>query len=145
MKELEKINKLSCANCKFFDSLELECNNDNWYKTHCRFEECTPCEFFEAIKECEHKFENCDINGCSILCHSTPSERGCKFYYQCKLDDFPCDEKCEKHKDRHNLEALRKEKGDLIRAKESIEKSVKRYDKKINELEEKIKKGMENG
>ena len=125
-----------CKECKYFDPQFNDCKKDNHYT----YSDDESCNKFEKRKECKFKYENCDINSCSIICHKTPSECGCDFYYECTLDDRYCDERCEEHKDRQELNILNKERCDLVKAKESIEKSIKRYDEKIKEIEEKLNK-----
>lgn len=137
------ISGLSCKKCVFYNTLEDECNNDKWYETHCRHEEFVPCELFKAIKECKYRYENCDVNGCSIICHQMPSECGCKFYYECKLDGYRCDEKCEIHNIRHEIKVLKEERGKMYVAKTAVELSLARYLDKITELNEKLNK-LEN-
>ena len=123
-----------CKDCINFSTYTYECIIDE----HDTYPDDESCSCFKKRKDCEHKFEKCYEN-CSIICHRLPSERGCEFHYECDLDDFYCDEKCELHKDRYKLNILNKEKFDLVKAKESIEKSIKRYDEKINEIEAKLK------
>ena len=129
-----------CIECKYFDPQCNDCNKDDHYA----YRDDEACDKFAQRKECEHRYENCDINGCSIICHRSPSECGCNFYYECKLDNRYCDEKCEFHKDRHDLNVLREEKSNLYKAKVSIEKSIERYENMIKELESKIEKENKN-
>lgn len=96
-----------CLDCKYYDPHCNECNKND----HCSYayRDDEACDKFEQRKQCKHRYENCDINGCSIICHKCPSECGCDFYYQCKLDDYYCDENCEIHEDRHELKVLEDE------------------------------------
>lgn len=125
-----------CLECKYFDPQCNECNKEN----HCPYadRDDETCSKFEKRKECEHRYENCDCNGCSIICHSYPSEKGCDFYYQCKLDNRYCDENCEKHNLRHEIKELEEEKGKLYAASTAINLSIARYSNKINELNKKL-------
>ena len=125
-----------CIECKWFDPQFNDCIKDDHYT----YKDDEACDKFELRKECEHRYENCDINGCSIICHSYPSERGCVFYYECKLDNRRCDENCEHHENRREINDLSEERSKLYDAKRIIEKTIKRYDEKIKELEEKLKK-----
>lgn len=127
-----------CLDCKYYDPHCNECNKDN----HCYFanRDDEVCDKFEQRKKCEHRYENCDINGCSIICHRNPSERGCDFYYECTLDDRYCDEKCEIHMTKHQIKSLENEREKLYIAKSAIDLALTRYNDEINELIEKLKK-----
>lgn len=123
-----------CLECKWFNPQCNDCNKDDHYT----YKDDEACDKFEKRKECEYRYENCDCNGCSIICHQYPSECGCDFYYQCKLDNYYCDENCEKHEIRKKLEDIKKEKSDLYDAKYTIEKILDKYNIKIEELEKKL-------
>ena len=128
----------NCINCQFYDTIERDCSNEQWEKSHCRYDEPSPCEFYVERKKCPHKYEDCDINGCSIICHSMPSERGCKFYYKCELDDYPCNEKCEIHFKRKELEDKKNELSELHKTKKLIEKLIDRTNTDSNKLQEEL-------
>lgn len=131
-----------CLDCKYYDPQCNECDKND----HCpyAYRDDEACDKFEQRKKCEYRYENCDINGCSIICHRYPSECGCDFYYQCKLDDYYCDEKCEIHKDIHELETLKEEYSKLLVAEKAIKLAIVRYSNKINKLIKKIEKEKEN-
>ena len=131
-------NMSKCLDCRWFDPQCNECNQDN--HCPCVYRDDEACDKFEQRKKCEHRYENCDINGCSIICHKFPSECGCDFYYQCKLDNYYCDENCEKHKNRKELEDLKEEMFNLYDAMSAIDKVITRFKNKIKELEEKLNK-----
>lgn len=131
-----------CLDCKYFDPQCNECNKENHCYIANRDDEA--CDKFVQRKECEHKYENCDCNGCSIICHSYPSERGCDFYYECKLDNRYCDEKCEIHKDRYEIKNLSEEISKLYEAKRTIEKAIERYNENIKEIEERLNEKIKN-
>lgn len=128
-----------CKDCKHFIPLTNECNQVDYEINR----DDVSCDKFVQRKECKHRYENCDCNGCSIICHSYPSERGCDFYYECKLDNRSCDENCEKHEIRHEIKVLEDERGKLYDAATAINLSLTRYSDKIIELNEKLKK-LEN-
>ena len=125
-----------CLDCKWFDPQCNECNQDN----HCPFanRDDEVCDKFEQRKKCEHRYENCDINGCSIICHSYPSERGCDFYYECKLDNRYCDENCERHEKRAKLNKLKTQLGKLYSSKTFIEELIEEYKENISKLEKEL-------
>ena len=128
-----------CLDCKWFNPQTYECIEE----VHDTYVDNEACDKFVQRKECKHRYENCDCNGCSIICHSYPSERGCDFYYECKLDNRYCDEDCEKHEIRHEIKVLEDERGKLYDAATAINLSLARYSDKIIELNEKLKK-LEN-
>ena len=125
-----------CLDCKYYDPQCNDCNKNDHYA----YRNDEACDKFEQRKECEHRYENCDINGCSIICHRSPSECGCNFYYECKLDNRYCDEKCEIHRTRHQIKSLEDERKNLYIAKSAINLALTRYNDKITELIEKLKK-----
>jgi len=131
-------NMSKCLDCKWFDPQCNECNQDN--HCPCVYRDDEACDKFEQRKECKHRYENCDMNGCSIICHSFPSEKGCGFIYRCNEDDYLCDEKCELHRTRHQIKSLEDERKNLYIAKSAINLALARYSDEITKLIEKLKK-----
>lgn len=127
-----------CIECKFYNPILEDCENEEWCKSHCRYDEPTKCEHYIERKKCEHKFENCDINSCSIICHSLPSERGCKFYYQCKLDNYPCHEDCQKHYKRKEFSDKKKELQKLWDMRKFIDELINKCQNDIEKLKEEV-------
>ena len=127
-----------CIKCKFYNPTLEDCENEEWCKSHCRYDEPAKCEHYIERKKCEHKFENCDINGCSILCHSMPSERGCKFYYQCKLDGYPCWEDCQKHYKRKEFTDKKNELQKLWDMRKFIDELINKCQNDIERLKEEV-------
>lgn len=127
-----------CIKCKFYNPNFQDCENEEWCKSHCRYDEPTICEHYVERKNCEHKFENCDINGCSIICHRTPSESGCKFYYECKLDGFPCNEDCQKHYKRKEFSDKKKELQKLWDMRKFIDELINKCQADIERLKAEV-------
>ena len=127
--------KTKCHDCIYYDELDQDCIKDQYDGCDLLGDKCT---IFKARKKCEHRYENCDINGCSIICHGCPSERGCDFYYECRLDNRRCDENCEKHEKRHKLNLLREKLSKLYDSKRLLESLIEEYKKEANTLEEEI-------
>lgn len=124
-----------CLNCIYFNPSNGECDNEEWEKTHCRFDKPEPCEHFVKRKFCSHRFENCDMNGCDVICHKCPSDHGCYFYYWCDLDDSPCYENCRSHELRHKLEQEREKLHKMFETKKFMEKMIEETQLKIEKLE----------
>ena len=122
-----------CKDCINFSTYTYECIIDE----HDTYPDDEACSCFKKRKDCKHKFEKCDEN-CSIICHRSPSERGCEFYYECDLDDYLCDEKCEKHEKRCKLNKLKETISKLYDSKRLIETLIEEHKKEINALENEI-------
>jgi len=128
-----------CLNCIYFNPSYYECDNEKWEKTHCRFDEPEPCEYFVERKKCKYRYENCDMNGCSIICHRSASEHECHFNYCCDLDDRLCDENCRPHELRHELEHEKENLHKMFDTKRFMEKMIDETNIKIEKLENEVK------
>ena len=132
-------DKKDCYNCIYYDTREDSCFNETWCKTHCRFDDLPEkdCEYFSPRKKCKHRFEECYQN-CSIICRRMPSETGCEYWFKCDLDDYGCDEECEKHQKRHELEEKRTILSKLYYSKSLIEELIDRYTQDIETLKKEL-------
>ena len=136
---MEKLKNTICYKCKDYDPRERDCFNEEYCLSHCRWDDLPEkeCQYFSPRKECNHRHEKCS-ESCSILCHSCPSDRGCEFWFECDLDDYPCDEKCEKHEERYKLNSLTEKLSKLHDSKRLLESLIEEYKIEIHTLKEKI-------
>ena len=128
---------MTCEDCRFYDNYEKECDNEEAHLKRCRYD-TEPCELYAERKNCKHRIEHCD-SSCSIICHSKPSGRGCKFRYVCGYDETLCDEHCEMHESKFKVNQKRNELSELIKTREFIDKLISNKKLEIQELEKQEK------
>lgn len=126
--------KTKCYDCVYYDEFGEDCTKSQYDGCELLADKCT---IFKARKKCDHRYEDCS-GMCSIICHSFPSDTGCKFMYKCKLDNYLCDEKCEKHEKRHKLNDLTEKLSKLYDSKRLMENLIEEYKAEINTLKEEI-------
>ena len=97
--------KIKCHDCVYYDELGQDCIKDQYDGCELLADKCT---VFKERKKCDNRYEDCS-GMCSIICHKFPSDAGCKFIYKCKIDDYACDEKCDKHQLRHDIKEKNEE------------------------------------
>ena len=85
-------------------------------------------------KNCKYKQEICAFENCPTCCHELPSKKGCEYVVGCSIDNYECDEKCYEHEERKELQNLQNELNELKIAKKTIETTIERYEKIIEEL-----------
>jgi len=126
--------RIKCHDCVYYDELDQDCIKDQYDGLDLLGDKCT---IFKERKKCNNRYEDCS-GMCDKICHQFPSDAGCKFIYKCKLDDYLCNEKCEKHEKRYKLNLLTEKLSKLYDSKRLLESLIEEYKKEANTLKEEI-------
>lgn len=71
-------------------------------------------------KKCKYEQEICAFENCPTCCYELPSKKGCEYVVGCSIDNYECNEKCDEHKERKELQNLQTELNGLKDAKKLL-------------------------